>query len=82
MEATFRYRIQRNDGSFSTRVGDKKIRQAAAGGRLELKLQPDRMKYKDDWTVLTYEPNVYIVVHYHGTNAAWAGYGGLNVYTR
>jgi violaxanthin de-epoxidase len=82
MAATFRYRIQRGDGSFFTRVGHKTIRQVAAGGRLELKLQPDQMKYKDDWTVLTYEPNIYIVVHYHGTNAAWAGYGGLNVYTR
>jgi violaxanthin de-epoxidase len=49
--------------------------------RLVLTLRPDLMNYKDDWVVLQSSPE-YIVLLYHGTNSAWEGYGGLNVYTR
>jgi violaxanthin de-epoxidase len=49
--------------------------------RLVLTLRPDLMNYKDDWVVLQSSPE-YIVVLYRGTNSAWEGYGGLNVYTR
>jgi violaxanthin de-epoxidase len=83
LEATFSYRIARDDGSVFTRRGDKLITQKGNNGKLELRLDPDRMKYRDDWTVLANEPDEdYVVVYYHGTNVAWDGYGGLNVYTR
>jgi violaxanthin de-epoxidase len=49
--------------------------------RLVLTLKPELMNYKDDWVVLQSSPE-YIVLLYRGTNSAWEGYGGLNVYTR
>jgi hypothetical protein len=82
VEATFSYRIIRDDGTIFTRSGDKTLTPTANGGQLELRLRPDRMDYVDDWTILAFEPNEYIVVYYHGGNVAWKGYGGLNVYTR
>lgn len=50
--------------------------------RLVLTLRPDMLKYQDDWIVLQSSPESYIVLLYRGTNSAWEGYGGLNVYTR
>ncbi len=53
--------------------------------KLQLKLRPSIMRYADDWTILSYstEPEVaFIVVAYRGTNSAWEGYGGVNIYTR
>lgn len=53
--------------------------------RLQLKLQPNQMKYKDDWIVLSYstDPSTpFIVVAYRGTNSAWNGYGGVNLYMK
>ena len=97
LQAKFTYRITRDDGSVFTRSGGKRIAYATnninnknqqqvsksgRGGELELRLDPDRMNYVDDWTILSYMPNEYVVVYYHGTNVAWEGYGGLNVYTR
>jgi len=41
--------------------------------------------YEDEWLILGANldaPDPWFVVRYHGSNAAWAGYGGLNVYTR
>lgn len=81
LEATFTYRIKRDDGTFFTRRGDKRIKQTENSGVLELRLDPNRMNYLDTWTILASDP-AYLVVHYHGRNVAWDGYGGLNVYTR
>ncbi len=53
--------------------------------RVILTLRPPSLNYKDDWTILSYsnDPSYgYIVLAYQGTNAAWNGYGGLNIYTR
>ncbi len=53
--------------------------------RLVLTLRPPSLKYMDEWTILSYsnDPSYgYIVLAYQGTNAAWDGYGGLNIYTR
>jgi hypothetical protein len=87
LEATFSYRITRDDGSVFTRSGDKTITRSSSGknrngGQHQLRLRPDRMNYVDHWTILAYEPDEYVVVYYHGSNVAWKGYSGLNVYTR
>ncbi len=53
--------------------------------KLVLTLEPDAMDYADDWVVLasSSDPDYgYLVVAYRGSNAAWDGYGGLDVYTR
>mmetsp|Transcript_22934 Transcript_22934/g.90945 ORF Transcript_22934/g.90945 Transcript_22934/m.90945 type:complete len:338 (-) Transcript_22934:652-1665(-) len=66
--------------------------------RLKLRLRPEYLDYEDDWLVLgasttntatgtrsspaASDDDEWFVVRYHGANAAWAGYGGLNVYTR
>lgn len=40
------------------------------------------LNYTDDWYVLDFVPDEYAVIYYRGNNDAWAGYGGLTVYTR
>ena len=40
------------------------------------------LNYTDDWYVLDFKPDQYAVIYYRGNNDAWAGYGGLTVYTR
>mmetsp|Transcript_33455 Transcript_33455/g.72393 ORF Transcript_33455/g.72393 Transcript_33455/m.72393 type:complete len:488 (+) Transcript_33455:39-1502(+) len=55
--------------------------------KLVLSLKPQIMNYADEWNVLasSSDPtsnNGYMVVAYRGSNSAWKGYGGLNVYTR
>lgn len=70
--------------SFS--VGDeRRDKQHTDGYRLILTLRPNAMDYKDEWSVLSYsndKTHGFIVLAYQGTNAAWEGYGGLNIYTR
>jgi violaxanthin de-epoxidase len=53
-----------------------------AGRRLVLTLRPSLMDYRDEWVVLASVPDRFFIVAYSGSNAAWEGYGGLNVYTR
>ena len=55
------------------------------GRKLKLMLRPSKMNYVDDWTILSYSTEAdksFIVVAYRGTNSAWDGYGGVNVYSR
>jgi len=51
--------------------------------KLILTLRPPTLNYADEWTILSSSGKLgYMVVAYRGTNAAWDGYGGLNLYTR
>lgn len=50
--------------------------------RLVLTLRPNMMNYRDEWVILAAQPDRFFIVAYSGTNAAWQGYGGMNVYTR
>jgi hypothetical protein len=145
-DATFSYRVKKNNGGFFTKNGDKRLtiidiiqddprgdigtstssytrtfnneiakgkqwgkdsfqqessnnklkndkniktndeqQQQQQGLQLTLTLRPEKMNYKDEWTILSYSTNLnnaYIVLAYRGTNAAWDGYGGVNIYTR
>lgn len=40
------------------------------------------LHYQDDWYILDFEPDNYILVYYRGKNDAWDGYGGAVLYTR
>ena len=40
------------------------------------------LHYKDDWYIIDYEPNDFVLVYYRGSNDAWDGYGGAFLYTR
>ena len=40
------------------------------------------MHYKDDWYILDYEADKFVLVYYMGSNDAWDGYGGAFLYTR
>lgn len=42
----------------------------------------DYLHYKDDWYIIDYEPNDFVLVYYQGSNDAWDGYGGAFLYTR
>lgn len=71
---------------------------ATALPQLVLSLRPAFMNYRDEWIVLTSSRvatttdaavdyalghnNDYMVLVYRGSNSAWDGYGGLNIYTR
>lgn len=37
---------------------------------------------QDDWYVLDYEPDNFVLVYYRGSNDAWDGYGGAFLYTK
>lgn len=53
--------------------------------KLLLTLTPSSMNYEDEWTLLSFSDDPrygFIVLAYQGANAAWEGYGGLNIYTR
>jgi len=40
------------------------------------------LHYQDDWYIVGYKPDQYIIVYYRGSNDAWDGYGGAVIYTR
>lgn len=40
------------------------------------------LHYTDDWYVLGFRPDEYLLVYYIGNNDAWEGYGGATVYTK
>jgi hypothetical protein len=42
----------------------------------------DYLHYKDDWYILDYENDDFVLVYYKGSNDAWDGYGGAFLYTR
>ena len=67
-----------NSGEFSNNAS----RKHRLAPRLILSLRPDLMHYKDELVVLSSSPDEYIVLLYRGSNSAWDGYGGLNIYTR
>ena len=83
-DAAFSFRIKYDDGSWFTKTEYKRIISTDENfpGFLQLILRPDRMNYMDQWNILTWNPDEYFVVQYRGRNAAWNGYGGVNVYTR
>lgn len=87
--AVFRYRVHLDGDKWFTREGGKRITQPdpSRPHELLLRLEPAYLNYEDKWLVLgaqvsnsAEEP--WFAVRYHGSNAAWEGYGGANVYTR
>ena len=40
------------------------------------------LHYEDDWYIVAYKPEAYVLVYYRGRNDAWDGYGGAVLYTR
>ncbi len=85
--AFFHYHVRRPDGTWFERIGEKVLTQAdpKVPYLLKLRLQPPYLGYEDEWLFLGAELDAsdpWFVIRYHGSNAAWAGYGGLNVYTR
>lgn len=87
VQAVFRYRVRRPDGTWFQRAGGKTLQQPdqAVPHLLKMRLQPPYLSYEDEWLLLGAEldaPDPWFAVRYHGANAAWAGYGGCNVYTR
>lgn len=87
VDAVFRYRVRRPDGTWFARAGGKILHQPDPSKpyHLKLRLNPKYLAYEDDWLILGADDDSddpWFVVRYHGANAAWKGYGGLNVYTR
>lgn len=40
------------------------------------------LHYSDDWYILGFKPDQYVLIYYVGNNDAWSGYGGATVYTK
>ena len=40
------------------------------------------LHYQDDWYVLAFKEEEYVLVYYRGSNDAWDGYGGAVLYSR
>jgi len=75
------WRITQPDGEFFTRDTVQKFVQQRDKGLL-FNHDNEYLHYKDDWYILDWEPENFVLIYYRGSNDAWDGYGGATVYTR
>jgi violaxanthin de-epoxidase len=76
------WRITEPDDEYFTRNAIQKFVQDPNEPGHLLNHDNEYLHYKDDWYVLDYEPNDFVLVYYRGSNDAWDGYGGAFLYTR
>lgn len=87
VSARFRYRVVRDDGSLLERSGHFLLDTPNVARRHVLRLRPSppHLNSEDEWLLLGGQLNAtdpWFAMRYYGANAAWAGYGGANVFTR
>jgi violaxanthin de-epoxidase len=70
------------DGEFFVKNAVQKFVQDPKNPALLLNHDNEYLHYKDDWYIVDYEPDNFILVYYKGSNDAWDGYGGAFLYTR
>ncbi|CAM9194655.1 unnamed protein product [Phaeothamnion confervicola] len=76
------WRIKEPDGEFFTRDTIQRFVQSPKNPAILLNHDNEYLHYEDDWYILDYEPNNFVLVYYRGRNDAWVGYGGSVLYTR
>lgn len=76
------WRITEPDGEFFTKDAIQRFIQDKNNPAHLINHDNEYLHYKDDWYILDYEPDDFMLVYYRGSNDAWDGYGGGVLYTR
>jgi violaxanthin de-epoxidase len=76
------WRVNEPDGEFFTKDAVQRFVQDPKNPAHLINHDNDYLHYKDDWYILDYEKNDFVLVYYKGSNDAWDGYGGAFLYTR
>lgn len=79
--AKLNWRISEPDGEFFTKDAVQRFIQDPKNPAHMINHDNDYLNYKDDWYIIDYEPNDFVLVYYKGSNDAWDGYGGAFLYT-
>jgi len=82
MVARINWRISRPDGDFIDRSTIQTFIQEEGTPSHLINHGNEYLHYEDDWYILGYKPDSYVVVYYIGNNDAWRGYGGAVIYTK
>lgn len=80
--AKLNWRVTEPDGEFFTKNAVQRFVQDPKNPAHLINHDNEYLHYKDDWYVLDYEPDDFVLVYYMGSNDAWDGYGGAFVYSR
>jgi violaxanthin de-epoxidase len=76
------WRVTEPDGEFLTKDAVQRFIQDPKNPAHLINHDNEYLHYKDDWYVIDYEPDDFVLVYYKGSNDAWDGYGGSFLYTR
>ena len=76
------WRITEPDGEFFTKNAVQKFLQDPDNPAHLINHDNEYLHYKDDWYILDYQEDDFVLVYYMGSNDAWDGYGGAFLYTR
>jgi len=76
------WRVTEPDGEFFTKNALQKFVQDPKNPAHMINHDNEYLHYKDDWYIIDYEPNDFVLVYYQGSNDAWDGYGGAFLYQR
>jgi len=76
------WRVSEPDGEFFTKDTVQRFVQDPRNPAHLLNHDNEYLHYKDDWYVIDYEKDQFVLVYYKGSNDAWDGYGGAFLYTR
>ena len=76
------WRVTEPDGEFFTKDAIQRFVQDPKNPAHLINHDNDYLHYKDDWYVIDYEPDDFVLVYYKGSNDAWDGYGGSFLYSR
>jgi len=80
--AKLNWRVVEPDGEFFTKNAVQRFVQDPKNPSHFINHDNEYLHYKDDWYVVDYEPDNFVLVYYMGSNDAWDGYGGAFLYTR
>jgi len=80
--AKINWRVTEPDGEFFAKNALQRFVQDPENPAHLINHDNEYLNYKDDWYVLDYEPDNFVLVYYMGSNDAWDGYGGAFLYTR
>lgn len=76
------WRVTEPDGEFFTKNAIQRFVQDPKNPAIMYNHDNEYLHYKDDWYIVDYEPDDFVLVYYRGSNDAWDGYGGAFLYTR
>ena len=68
--------------NFATKYVVQTFEQDPKEGAILYNHDNEYLHYQDDWYVLAFKEEEYVLVYYRGSNDAWDGYGGAVLYSR